>query len=96
MDGAETLFAPFCFETHQFANTGSGQRLENLKKGHVSPGNFTDPKHPLGYRMLSLSEDGTSAVIFGNDNEKVGVAWTLHARITGVACLHSTILARCS
>jgi hypothetical protein len=28
MDGAETFFAPFCFETHQFATTGSGQREE--------------------------------------------------------------------
>ncbi len=48
-------------------------------------GNYTDPNHPNGYRMLKLSADGASAIIVGNDDAKSGVTFTLHARVRGTS-----------
>jgi hypothetical protein len=48
-------------------------------------GNYTDPNHPNGYRMLKISADGASAIIVGNDDAKTGVAFTLHARVRGTS-----------
>ena len=45
-------------------------------------GNYADPNHPAGFRMLKLDPHSWAAVIVGNDNAKVGVEWTLYGKVT--------------
>ena len=47
-------------------------------------GNYIDPNHPNGFRMLKLSNDGTVTIV-GNDDAKTGVVFKLHGRVIGTS-----------